>query len=135
MTTKKEMAVKQKKELDRKGGETTRPGPVFIPAVDILENENEITILADMPGVDGKKVDIDLRDSTLTIYGRIDRVEGEKEVSVHREFQWGDYLRQFTISDVIDQEKITAKMEQGVLRLILPKAEKAKPQKIQVTTS
>ena len=129
----KEMAVKEKQELEKGAKETTRPGPVFVPAVDILENENEIIVFADMPGVNSKNVDIDLREGVLTIQGQIDPVEGEKEVSVYREFNWGNYLRQFTLSDAIDQEKITAKMDQGVLRLTLPKAEKLKPQKIQVT--
>lgn len=129
----KEMTVKEKKALEEGAKESTRPGRVFVPAVDILENEEEIIILADMPGVTSKSVDIDLRESVLTIEGRISPVEGEKEVTVYREFDWGDYLRQFTLSDAIDQEKITAKMDQGVLRLTLPKAEKRKPQKIQVT--
>lgn len=129
----KEMTVKEKKALEEGAKESTRPGQVFVPAVDILENEEEIIILADMPGVTSKSVDIDLRESVLTIQGRISPVEGEKEVTVYREFDWGDYLRQFTLSDAIDQEKITAKMDQGVLRLTLPKAEKRKPQKIQVT--
>lgn len=129
----KEMTVKEKKALEEGAKESTRPGRVFVPAVDILENEEEIIVLADMPGVSSKNVDIDLRESVLTIEGRITPVEGEKEVTVYREFDWGDYLRQFTLSDAIDQEKITAKMDQGVLRLTLPKAEKRKPQKIQVT--
>ena len=129
----KEMTVKEKKALEEGAKESIRPGRVFVPAVDILENEEEIIILADMPGVTSKSVDIDLRESVLTIQGRISLVEGEKEVTVYREFDWGDYLRQFTLSDAIDQEKITAKMDLGVLRLTLPKAEKRKPQKIQVT--
>jgi HSP20 family molecular chaperone IbpA len=129
----KEMTVKEKKALEEGAKESTRPGRVFVPAVDILENEEEIIILADMPGVTSKSVDIDLRESVLTIQGRISPAEGEKEVTVYREFDWGDYLRQFTLSDAIDQKKITAKMDQGVLRLTLPKAEKRKPQKIQVT--
>jgi len=129
----KEMELKEKKEAKPAAGEGTRPGPVFIPAVDILEDPTGITILADMPGVDGKNVDIDLRDNQLTIIGRIDPAEGEKEVSLHREFQWGDFFRQFTLSEVIDQNKITAKMDEGVLRLILPKVEKMKPQKIKVS--
>lgn len=129
----KEMTVKEKKALEEGAKESTRPGRVFVPAVDILENEEEIIVLADMPGVTSKNVDIDLRESVLTIEGRISPVEGEKEVTVYREFDWGDYVRQFTLSDAIDQEKITAKMDQGVLRLTLPKAEKRKPQKIQVT--
>jgi HSP20 family molecular chaperone IbpA len=93
---------------------------------------NALIVLADMPGVDSKNVDIDLRDNQLTITGKLDPVEREGEVSLYREFNWGNYLRQFTLSDVIDQTKITAKMENGVLRLVLPKVEKAKPQKIKV---
>jgi HSP20 family molecular chaperone IbpA len=129
----KEMELKEKKEVKKEEGERTRPGPVFVPAVDILENEKELIVLADMPGVDSKNVDIDLRDNQLTIIGRIDTIEEEKEVSLHKEFNWGDYLRVFALSEVIDQGKITAKMDNGVLRLVLPKVEKAKPQKIKVT--
>jgi HSP20 family molecular chaperone IbpA len=128
----KEMELKEKKEVKKEAGEGTRPGPVFVPAVDILENEKELIVLADMPGVDSKNVDVDLRDNQLTIIGRIDSVEDEKEVSLYKEFNWGDYFRVFTLSDIIDQGKITAKMDNGVLRLVLPKFEKAKPQKIKV---
>ena len=128
----KEMELKEKKEAKKVAGEGTRPGPVFIPAVDILENANEIVVLADMPGVESKNVDIDLKDNQLTITGKVDPPEGDKEASLYKEFNWGDYVRQFTLSNVIDQGKISAKMEKGVLRLVLPKVEKAKPQKIKV---
>jgi HSP20 family protein len=127
-----EMELKEKKEVKKVAGEGTRPGPVFIPAVDILENANEIIVLSDMPGVESKSVDIDLKDNQLTITGKVDAPEGEKETSLYKEFNWGDYFRQFTLSNVIDQGKISAKMENGVLRLVLPKVEKAKPQKIKV---
>ena len=100
--------------------------------MDILENTNEIIVLADMPGVESKSVDIDLKDNQLTITGKVDPPEGAKEMSLYKEFNWGDYFRQFTLSNVIDQVKISAKMENGVLRLVLPKVEKAKPQKIKV---
>ena len=130
--TTKEMELQKKKELQPSAGEGTRPGPVFIPGVDILETQDEIVVLADMPGVDGKNVEIDLKDNQLTIRGRIDPVVSEKEVSLYSEFGWGDYLRSFTLSNLINQERITAKMDQGVLRLTLPKAEKMKPKKITV---
>jgi len=130
----KELTVKKKQEMDKTSGETMRPGPVYIPAVDIVENQDEITVLADMPGVDSKSVDIDLRENRLTIQGHVDPPEGEKEASVYREYSYGDFFRQFTLSNVIDQTKITAKMENGVLRLILPKSARAKPQKIQVAS-
>jgi HSP20 family protein len=129
----KEMELKEKKEVKQSAGEGTRPGPVFIPAVDILENEHEIVVLADMPGVESKNVDIDLKDNQLTIIGRVDPVGNDKEAHLYREFEWGDYYRQFSLSNVIDQTKINAKIEEGVLRLVLPKVEKAKPQKIKVT--
>jgi HSP20 family molecular chaperone IbpA len=129
----KEMELKEKKEVKQSAGEGTRPGPVFIPAVDILENELEIVVLADIPGVESKNVDIDLKDNQLTIIGRVDPVENDKEAQLYREFEWGDYYRQFSVSNVIDQTKINAKIEEGVLRLVLPKVEKAKPQKIKVT--
>jgi HSP20 family protein len=129
----KEIELKKKKEVQPSAGEGTRPGPVFIPAVDIFETTNEIVVLADMPGVESKNVDIDLKDNQLTIRGRIDPVEGEKEASLYSEFSWGDYFRTFTLSEVIDQEKIAAKMDQGVLRLALPKVEKMKPRKIAVS--
>lgn len=129
----KEMELKKKKEMQKGAGETMRPGPVFIPAVDILESANEIVVYADMPGVESKNVDVDLNENQLTIIGRIDPVEAEKEVSLYKEFNWGDYYRSFTLSEVIDQAKIVAKMEQGVLRLTLPKVEKMKPRKISVT--
>jgi len=119
--------------LNKRTGEETRPSPIFIPAVDILENQNEIIVLADMPGVDGQDVDIDLRDDILTIRGAVSPVEDEIEASVYREFNWGDYFRQFTLAEVIDQEKIAAKMDNGILRLTLPKKEKVKPKKIQVS--
>jgi len=129
----KEIELKEKKEIKRSAGEGTRPGPVFIPAVDILENERELVLLADMPGVESKNVEIDLKDNQLTIIGRVAPVESEKEVSLYKEFNWGDYSRQFILSNVVDQTKITAKMDDGVLRLTLPKVEKVKPQKIKVT--
>jgi HSP20 family protein len=132
--TAKEMELRKKQEVEKGTGEGTRLGPVFVPAVDIFENINEITILADMPGVGSNNVDIDLRDNQLTIVGRVEAVEREKEVSLYKEFNWGDYFRQFTLSNVIDQAKITAKMDNGVLRLVLPKVEEAKPQKIKVVT-
>jgi HSP20 family molecular chaperone IbpA len=130
----KEMVGQGKKEVKRTG-EEMRPGPVFMPAVDILENQNEIVMLADMPGVDGQDVDIDLRDDVLSVRGGVSLVAGEKETPVYREFNWGDYFRQFTLGEVIDQEKISAKMENGVLRLVLPKKEKVRPKKIQVSVN
>lgn len=127
----KALEAKEKQELST-AAEQTRPGPTFTPAVDIFENEKEITLLADMPGVKAKDLDIDLREDVLTLSGAVESPEGPSERAVVREYRTGRYVRQFTLSDRTDQSKIDAELKDGVLRLVLPKAEKAVPRKITV---
>ena len=112
--------------------EQTKPGPLFTPAVDIFETDLEITVLADMPGVKSKDLNIDLRDNILTLDGEVEPPEGKSEVDVFREYQSGKYSRQFSLSQVIDQSNIDAELKEGVLRLKLPKVEAATPRKIAV---
>ena len=112
--------------------ESTRGSVEFIPQVDIYEDKSGITVLADMPGVDKDGVSIDLKEDQLTINGKV-FLQEEKETFLHKEYEMGNYFRQFTLSDMIDREKITARMVDGVLTLILPKAEKAVPKRIEVT--
>ena len=114
--------------------EQTRPGPVYSPPVDIFENDNAITVLADMPGVKAEDLEIDLRESILTLTGRVVAPDSSKESDVLREYQTGTFFRQFTLSETIDQTKIDAKLTEGVLRLELPKVEKARPRQITVRT-
>jgi HSP20 family protein len=115
--------------------EQTRPGAVYSPSVDIFENDNAITVLADMPGVKADDLKIDLRESVLTLTGRVTPRDSPKEVDVLREYQTGTFFRQFTLSETIDQAKIDAKLTDGVLRLELPKVEKARPRQISVRTA
>jgi len=112
--------------------EQTYHGPVYSPAVDIFETDDRIALLADMPGVKAKDLKIDLRDSVLTLSGRVEASPPEKESNVLCEYESGTYFRQFTLSEMIDQAKIDAKLTDGVLRLELPKAERAKPRQITV---
>jgi len=130
-TDSKALQAKEKAELAA-SAEQTRPGLVFTPAVDIFETEREITLLADMPGVKSKDLDIDLRDNMLTLDGDVKPPEGTAEVDVIREYRTGKYYRQFTLSQVIDQAKIDAELKEGVLRLRLPKVEAATPRRIAV---
>jgi HSP20 family molecular chaperone IbpA len=118
-----------------KGPEQTRPGPVYTPAADIFESEDVITLLADLPGVAPADLTIDLRDSVLTLTGRARSAGEGKESPLLREFAAGTFYRQFTLSDTIDQSKIDAKIVDGVLRLELPKAERAKPRRISVKSA
>ncbi|MDL1968510.1 MAG: Hsp20/alpha crystallin family protein [Deltaproteobacteria bacterium] len=131
MAESKELQVKEKQEV-ASSGEHTRPGLVFTPAVDIFETDREITLLADMPGVAANDVTIDLRDDILTLTGDVKPWEGADESDVLVEFEIGKYYRQFSLSELIKQDKIEANLQDGVLRLVLPKAEKAMPRKIAV---
>jgi HSP20 family molecular chaperone IbpA len=115
--------------------EQTRPGPVYSPAVDIFETDDVITVLADMPGVKADDLVIDLRESVLTLSGRASAVESGGESVVLREYETGTFFRQFTLSETIDQQKIDAQLTDGVLRLELPKVERAKPRQITVRTA
>ena len=128
----KELKVKEKQELST-DTEQTRPGPVFTPDVDIFESETDITLLADMPGVTTDHMTIDLRDDVLTLTGEAETDGEASEEPILLEYGVGKYYRQFTLSEVIDQAKITAELKDGVLRLVLPKVEKATPRKITVS--
>jgi len=114
--------------------EATRPGLLLTPPVDIFEDTNAITVLADMPGVKSGHLKIDLHEGVLTITGHADAPEGPNEVGVLQEYPGGTFRRSFTLSEVIDQEQIQATLKHGVLRLRLPKAEQAKPRQIKVRT-
>lgn len=126
----KDIQVREKQEVQTQA-ETTRNIPVYIPAVDIYETEEALTLVADMPGVSPENVDIDIRDDQLTIRGTV-TLEGEGETVLLREYGVGDYFRQFTLGRIIDQSKIEAAMKNGVLTLTLPKVDKAKPRKVEV---
>ena len=106
---------------------------VIIPRVDIFENDAEVLLIADMPGVNEKGVDIDLQRNCLTIKGtRQENPEDGMELT-NAEFQPSySYERQFTLGDTIDMDHITASMKDGVLRLTLPKVKEAAPRRIEV---
>jgi HSP20 family protein len=127
----KSLQAKEKKEVTTPA-EMTKPGLVFNPAVDIFETENELTLLADLPGVKAKDLKIDLKDNVLTLTADETPLEGPGEKDVMREYRTGTYYRQFSLSDTIDQSKIEAVMKDGVLRLSLPKVAAATPRKISV---
>ncbi len=129
-----ELQVKDKQELAG-NTEHTKPGRVYTPDVDILETESQITLLADMPGVKPEGLNIDLRDDTLTLSGDVEPVSGDGENLIYGEYETGMYFRRFSLSEVIDQQRIDAKLKGGVLNLTLPKVEKASPRKIQVTAA
>jgi HSP20 family molecular chaperone IbpA len=130
----------EKKEITKREAQTpteverTKNRKVYITDVDIYERGDDTTILlADMPGVDEKSVNINLEKNVLTITGCVKPEISNSYKLVYAEYDTGDYQRAFTLSNEIDIDKIGATMKNGVLRLVLPKAEAAKPRKIEVT--
>lgn len=130
--TSKELKLKEKQEVAAPA-EQTRPGTVFSPLVDIFETDKEITLLADLPGVIPENLTVDLRDNVLTLNGEVVPFQNSDEKDLLIEYETGKYFRQFTLSDVIDQKRIDAQLKDGVLRLTLPKVEKAAPRTINVS--
>jgi HSP20 family molecular chaperone IbpA len=124
--------MKELKEMTRENAEHTRERRLYTPSVDIVERKNDILLLADMPGVDENGLDITLEKRVLTIYGRVDAEAPEKYTLVSSEYGIGDYQRSFTLSEEVDTEKIQATIKNGVLRLVLPKADTARVKKIPV---
>jgi HSP20 family protein len=123
----------QKKEAGlTEKGELTRERNVYTPAVDIMERKDDILLLADMPGVDETSVDITLEKNVLTIYGKVAADVPQGYTLYLSEYGTGDYQRVFTLTEEVDRDRIQATVKNGVLRLILPKAEAAKTRKIAV---
>ena len=114
------------------GVERTRTGRVYLPAVDIYETDQDVVLMADMPGVDENSVDVSLEKNVLTIYGRVEPQIPAGHTLAYAEYRIGDYQRSFTISNTIDWERIEGVVKNGVLRLTLPKAGPATTKKISV---
>lgn len=130
----REMTPHDKQEIT--GAESTHAGLVFTPAVDICESDSAITVLADMPGVRAEGLSIDLRENVLTIEGRVDGDEPYPNARpLLQEYRTGSFRREFRLTNLIDQDRIDASLRDGVLRLTLPKAEAARPRKIEVRTA
>jgi HSP20 family protein len=111
--------------------ERTRSQERFLmPPVDIYETADGLVLCADMPGVEPNELRIRLEEGILTIEGRAKHAIDLEPT--YREFELGNFFRQFELSDLVDQEKITARLRHGVLIMELPRAEKAKPKQIPV---
>ncbi len=126
-----ELQVQKKRELESKE-ETTIPARIFVPAADIYETENELTVILEMPGVEKKNVDVRVEDDVLTVEGRLDLAKYQGLRPLYTEYNIGHYARSFRLSSKIDQSKIAAEMNDGVLSLKLPEIEEAKPRTIQI---
>ena len=132
MADSQELQVQQKRELEKKT-EGTTPARVFVPVTDIFETAEALTVVLEMPGVDRNNLEASVEDDVVTIEGRIDFSKYEGMQPVYTEYNVGNYARSFEVSNKIDQSRISAQMKDGVVTLVLPKAEQAKSRKIQVS--
>ena len=125
------LQVQQKREVER-AQEATRPTRAFLPNADIFETEDALTVVLEMPGVDRDNIEVSVENGLLTVEGKINFSKYEGLQPVHSEYNIGPYRRTFRISSQVAQDKIRAEMRDGVITLVLPKAEEAKPRRIEV---
>ena len=121
----------QEKKAAQPNGETTKTDSYFAPHVDIFETEQNVVVMADVPGVDSDSIDLALEDNILTIQARRAPTKHLGRL-VLEEYETGHYLRRFTVAETIDQDGIEAVLVNGVLKVRLPKIGPAQPKKIEV---
>jgi HSP20 family protein len=131
MANSRALQVQEKKELTGKE-EKTVPARYYVPTTDIFESGNALTVVMEMPGVERKDIDISLENNVLRVEGRIDFSKYGGLEPVYTEYNVGHYARAFTLSDKIDQAKISADLQDGVLTLTLEKAREAMPRRIAI---
>jgi HSP20 family molecular chaperone IbpA len=107
---------------------------LYAPPIDIYEVEGGLVLAADLPGVTGEHVELQVQDNKLTLFGRVQPRVPEGARLLHQEYTVCDFLRSFILSDEVDHEQITARMNNGVLEVFLPKASRPPARKIQVRT-
>ena len=119
-----------------RGNEDWGLGGAWAPAVDIYEQDGNIVVKAELPGVDPKDVDVRVENNTLTLRGERKLDSEVKQDNYHRvERSYGTFTRSFTLPSVLDQEKIKAEYKDGVLKVIIPKHEQAKPKQISINVT
>lgn len=107
----------------------------LLPPVDVFEDASGITVYADLPGVPKEKITVRVEADTLSISGDVSLPTPPGMEVIHAEIQNHRYQRSFTLGQELDREKLAAEFKQGVLKLHIPKLEKAKPRKIEIKVS
>ena len=131
MAQSRSLEVQEKKEVVSRG-EKTVPARYYVPNTDIYETEDALTMVMEVPGVEKKDLDINLENDVLRVEGRIDFGKYAGLEPLYTEYNVGHFARAFTLSNKIDQQQISAKLEDGVLTLTLKKAKEAVPRKISI---
>ena len=111
------------------------PRETYTPPIDIHEGPEGLILEADIPGATEQGLQIQLEDNVLNLYARIEAPVPEGARLIHEEYRVGDYHRSFILSDEVDRERITAELKNGVLRLLLPKADRARTRRIEIKSA
>jgi len=109
--------------------------PYMIPPVDVFENDHGITLLADMPGVNRDSLGVRVDGDNLVVEAAVTHASPENMELIYGEARYAAYRRQFTLSRELDTSRIEAQLKDGVLHLSIPRAEEAKPRRIQVNVA
>ena len=131
MAAQKELQVQQKREVEQPE-ETTVPARFYQPSTDIFEDEGSLTVVMEMPGVQKENVEIKIEKNVLDVEGKIDFSNYKELEPVYTEYNVGNYTRSFTLSSAIDRDRISAKVDDGVLSVELPKVKEATSRRIEV---
>lgn len=105
---------------------------VFTPPIDIFETPEGLILQADLPGVSSESLELQVQDNKLSLFGKVALPVPTEARLIHQEYQVGHFLRSFILSDEVDHERITAKLNQGVLEVFLPRLAKTEPRRIQI---
>lgn len=107
---------------------------VFTPPIDIYENENGLVLHADLPGVSSETLELQVQDSKLTLFGHVKPDIPESARLLHKEYEVGSYLRSFILSDQVDYDNISASLNDGVLKVVLPRTPQSEARRIPIST-
>jgi HSP20 family protein len=115
------------------GGEESLTSSRFAPPVDVYEDEHNVTLKIEVPGIDEKDIDVRIENNVLTVHGERKFEKEEKEENFRRvERQYGSFTRTFALPNTVDSEKVSANYDKGILKIALPKKAEAKPKQIKV---
>jgi HSP20 family molecular chaperone IbpA len=129
-----EISRPEEKSAEAAGEESRGRRYVFTPPIDIYETDEGLVLQADLPGVSSDSLELQVQDNKLTLFGRINAVVPSDAALIHQEYDHGDFLRSFILSDRVDHERITARLKNGVLEVTLPHAPAAQPRRIEVNS-
>ncbi|HXY52539.1 MAG TPA: Hsp20/alpha crystallin family protein [Terriglobales bacterium] len=121
------------RESFAEAGQEALMSTTFAPPVDVYEDEHNVTLKIEVPGIEEKDIDVRIENNTLTVHGERKFEKEEKEENFRRvERQYGSFTRTFTLPNTVDVDKVSASYDKGVLKIALPKKAEAKPKQIKV---